>query len=89
MNSVNVSNNVVKHRSTNSNIAYELSLLSAILIIEGKNKIFSYQPICQIVESERGNTQYFNLGLIRINVMQNYNVHLTVSGKKPVFLKLW
>jgi hypothetical protein len=47
MNSVNVSNNVVinidQQTSTSwaKNIAaYEWSLLSAILIIEGKNKIF-------------------------------------------------
>jgi hypothetical protein len=44
-------------------------LLSAILIIEGKNKIFflpTYLPIGQIVESERGNKQHFKLGLMSI-----------------------
>jgi hypothetical protein len=51
------------------NIEYEWSLLSAILITEGNNKIFflpTYLPIGQIVESERGNKQYFDfdLGLI-------------------------
>jgi hypothetical protein len=40
-------------------------LLSTILIIEEKIKYFSDIPIPrgQIVESERGNKQYFNLGL--------------------------
>jgi hypothetical protein len=58
------------------NTAYEWSLLSAILIIKGKNKIISL-PIGQIVESERGNKQYFNLGL-------NYNCityHIAMNFK--------
>jgi hypothetical protein len=46
------------------NIEYELSFLSAIFIIGRKKKTFSYLPtylpIGQIVESERGNKQYFN-----------------------------
>jgi hypothetical protein len=36
-------------------------------IIGGKNKIFflrTYLPMVQIAESERGNKEYFNLGLI-------------------------
>jgi hypothetical protein len=69
MNSVNISNNVVINidQQTSTlvkNIAREWSPLSAILIIEGKKKYFSYLPIGQIGGSEKGNKQYFNLSLI-------------------------
>jgi hypothetical protein len=53
----------------------EWSLWSAFLIIEGKLKYFSYLPIPigQIVESERGNIQYFNLGLMTLFGITNYH----------------
>jgi hypothetical protein len=43
--------------------------VSEILIVGEKNKIFflpTYLPIGHIAESERGNKQYFNLGLSHI-----------------------
>jgi hypothetical protein len=57
--------------------------MSFILIIEGKNKnIFpTYLPIGHIVESERGNKQYFDLGLRSFK-----NFFLTTSG--PEMLKI-
>jgi hypothetical protein len=69
------------------NIAYEWSLLSAILIIEGKNKIFLIH-IGQIVESERGN-KHFNLGLI-LNISFNKSFHLLnfVSDHSVVILSV-
>jgi hypothetical protein len=47
---------------------YEWSLLSTILVIDQKINIFPsymYLPIGQIIESERGNKQYFNLSAFR------------------------
>jgi hypothetical protein len=56
MNSLNVSiiNNVVIKKS-------QCYFIKKKMLVEKKNP--TYLPIGQIVESERGNKQYFNLGL--------------------------